>query len=68
MLCLFLKLIGQIGHIGVDDRCSEIFVGIILISPHKTITRPLGSPRGLRLVSRAKYNRESYGSGVVRSR
>ena len=32
-----------IGHIGVDDRCSEMFV-----SPRETITRPLGSPRGLK--------------------
>ena len=48
MLCLFLKLIGKIGHIGVDDRCSEMFVGIVLVIPHETITRPLGSPRGLK--------------------
>ena len=48
MLCLFLKLIGKIGHIGVDDRCSEMFVGIVLVSPHETITRPLKSLRGLK--------------------
>ena len=48
MLCLFLKLIGKIGHIGVDDRCRVMFVGIVLISPYETITRPLGSPRGLK--------------------
>ena len=48
MLCLFLKLIGKIGHIWVDDRCSEMFVGIVLISPHETITHPLGWPRGLK--------------------
>ena len=48
MLCLFLKLIGKIGHIGVDDRCSLMFVGIVLVSPHETITRPLGWPRGLK--------------------
>ena len=48
MLCLFLKLIGNIGHIGVNDRCSEIFVGIVLVSPHEIITRPQGSPRDLK--------------------
>ena len=48
MLCLFLKLIGKIGHIGVDDRGRVMFVGIVLISPHETITRPLGWPRGLK--------------------
>ena len=48
MLCLFLKLIRKIDHIGVDDRCSEMFVDIVLVSPHETITRPLGSPRGLK--------------------
>ena len=59
MLCLFLKLIRKIGHIGVDDRCSEMFMGIILVSPHETITRPLGV---LRFVSRAKCHCESYES------
>ena len=49
MLCLFLKLIEKIGHIGVNDRCSEMFVGIVLVSPHETITRPLGSPRDLKV-------------------
>ena len=48
MLCLFLKLIGKIGHIGVDDRCSLMFVGIILVSPHEIVARPLGSPKGLK--------------------
>ena len=48
MLCLFLKLIGKIGHIGVDDRYSLMFVGIVLVSPNETITYPLGSPRGLK--------------------
>ena len=48
MLCLFLKLIKKIGHIGVDDRYSEMFVGIVLVSPHETITRSLGSLRGLK--------------------
>ena len=48
MLCLFLKLIGKIGHIGVDVKCREMFVGIVLVSPHETITRPLRSPRGLK--------------------
>ena len=43
-----MKLIKGIGYIGVDDRCSEMFVGIVLISPHETITRPLGWPRGLK--------------------
>ena len=42
MLCYLLKLIGKISHIGVDDKCREMFVGIVLISPHETITRPLG--------------------------
>ena len=42
MLCLVLELIRKIGHIGVDDRCRVMFVGIVLISPHETITRPLG--------------------------
>ena len=48
MLCLFLKLIGKIGHIGADDRCSKMFVGIVLVSPYETITCPLGSSRGLK--------------------
>ena len=48
MLWLFLKLIRKIGYLGVDDRCSEMFVGIVLVSPHETITRPLGSPKGLK--------------------
>ena len=47
MLCLFLKLIRKIGHIGIDVKCREMFVGIVLVSPHETITRPLGSPKGL---------------------
>ena len=37
-----------IGHIGVDDRCRVMFVGVVLISPHETITRPLGRPRVLK--------------------
>ena len=41
-------MIKGVGHIGVDDRCNEMFVGIVLISPHETITRPLGWPRGLK--------------------
>ena len=48
MLCLFLKLNGKIGHKGVDDRCRVMFVGIVLVSPHETITRPLGWSRGLK--------------------
>ena len=48
MLCLFLKLIGKIGHIGVDDRCRVMFVGIVMVSPHETITHPLGWPMGLK--------------------
>ena len=42
MLCQLWKLIKGIGHIGVDDRCRVMFVGVVLISPHETITRPLG--------------------------
>ena len=48
MLCLFLRLIRKIGHIAVDDRYSEMFMGIVLVSPHETITHPLGLPRGLK--------------------
>ena len=36
-----------IGHIGIDVRCRVMFMGVVLISPHETITRPLGWPRGL---------------------
>ena len=56
-------MIDVVDDIGVDDRCSKMFVGIVLVSPHETITRPLGSPRGLKLVPRAKCHRESYESG-----
>ena len=48
MLCLLLRLIGKIVHVGVVGRCSVMFVGIVLVSPHETITRPLGSLRGLK--------------------
>ena len=48
MLCYLWRLIKGIGHIGVDDRCRVMFVGVVLISPHETITRPLGGPRGLK--------------------
>ena len=41
-------LIKGIGHIEIDDGCSEMFQDIVLIKPHKTITRPLGWPRGLK--------------------
>ena len=41
-------MIKGIGHIGVDDRCKVMFVGVVLISPYETIIRPLGSPRGLK--------------------
>ena len=36
------KLGVYIGHIEVDDRCRVMFVGVVLVSPHETITRPLG--------------------------
>ena len=42
MLCQLWKLIKGISHIEVDDRCRVMFVGVVLISPHETITRPLG--------------------------
>ena len=41
-------MIKEIGHIRVDDRCSIMFVGIVLVSPHETITRLLGSLKGLK--------------------
>ena len=45
---LILEIDWKVGHIGVDVKCREMFVGIVLISLHETITRPLGSPRGLK--------------------
>ena len=56
-------MIKRIGHIGVDDRCRVIFLGIVLISPHETITRLLGWPKGLKACVTAKCHRESYENG-----
>ena len=41
-------MIKGVGHIGVEIKCREMFMGIVLISPHETITRPLGWPKGLK--------------------
>ena len=48
MLYLFLELIRKIGHVGVDLDVVEMFVGIVLISPHKIITHPLETSMGLK--------------------
>ena len=40
---------GDVGAwLHASGKSSVMFVGIVLVSPHETITRPLGSPRGLK--------------------
>ena len=48
MLNLLLKWIEKIGYLGVDCKCSVMFVDIILINPYKIITRLLGPPKSLK--------------------
>ena len=39
---------GKIVHVGVVGRCSIMFMGVILVNLHETISRPVRPLKGLK--------------------